>query len=101
MVKMTETIKEVMELLIEYANGDMSGLYPPEDDIQELVDYILDLQEQLDETRKSELDKEYRINKAIAFIKSEKAIKCSGIPIKNFEAYENYLLSVLEGSDKE
>ena len=47
-MKMTETIKDVMETLIEYANGGVSGLYPPEDDIQELVDYILDLQEEIE-----------------------------------------------------
>lgn len=40
-----------------------------------------------------------RIDKAIAYIKSEKAIQCSGIPIKNFEIYENTLLDILNGSD--
>lgn len=42
-----------------------------------------------------------RIDKAIAYIESEKAIKCSGIPLKNFEIYENTLLDILNGSDKE
>ncbi len=55
-MKMTETIKDVMETLIEYANGGVSGLYPPEDDIQELVDYILDLQEEIERLNKDNGD---------------------------------------------
>lgn len=97
---MTDTIKDVMELLIEYANGGMSGLYPPEDDIQELVDYILDLQEQLDETRKSELDKEYRISKAIEFINKHFYAKKNLNDLYSDERVLEMTIETLKGSDK-
>lgn len=70
---MTDTIKDVMETLIEYANGGVSGLYPPEDDIQELVDYILDLQEEIE--RLKELCDKYEEEHKTTFETWQKDIK--------------------------
>ena len=59
------------------------------------------LQEELDKTRLSELDKEYRINKAIEEIKQE----LKGNKIDNIDGYAKAtlidLLRILKGSDKE
>ena len=54
------------------------------------------LEEELDKTRLSELDKEYRINKAIEYINENWGHWCS-----NHFKYATETINILKGSDKE
>ena len=45
---MTEEIKEMIKEMQEYASGGMTGLYFPEHMVQDLLDYITNLQQDLD-----------------------------------------------------
>lgn len=43
---MTEEIKEMLKEMQEYASGGMTGLYFPENMVQDLLDYITNLQQE-------------------------------------------------------
>ena len=43
---MNDEIKEMLDELKEYASGGMSGLYPAEQQVQHLLDYITNLQQE-------------------------------------------------------
>ena len=72
-------------------------------EIARLEDENERLQEELDKTRLSELDKEYRINKAIKYIEEHRIGNEYSYEYDLFQrnARTSDLLNILKGSDKE
>lgn len=65
---MNKDVEELIEQLKEYASGGVSGLYPLEEDVKELLKYITTLQED-NETLETQLKaKDRKISKAIEYI---------------------------------
>lgn len=83
---MNEEIKEILELFKEYANGGMSGLYPPEDLMKEFLNYITNLRNENEEL-KNQLDFIEEQNKYIDRL--ERMVKDYGKRIKRAIEYIN------------
>ena len=49
---MNKEVKELIEQLEEYASGGVSGLYPFEESVKALLDYINQLETNIDELKK-------------------------------------------------
>ena len=105
---MNEEIIEILEEMKEYASGGMTGLYFPEYMIQDLLDYITNLQEELENKAYEQLKTQCfvykeRIDKALSWtnriieiIKQQPSENDTWI-LENLQSIK-YLL---KGSDKE